>query len=319
MKTINDEEIAAMVLALGAFGCGSGSSDDPGGSGTGGSAGSTATTEPAGPRPPEGPARAAVLRARRPGSGGGGSGTSGTGGAGGSAGSAGSAGTANGGGAGTAGTPSTEPFSFFVTSLKAMQDLAGDPGRIRRRPHLRRVGSRSGLRGADKICTEIAERSMPGNAKVWRAFLSVTDEGDGEPAFAIDRIGEGPWYDRLGRLVANTVEDLRNTRPNGADPDIVDDLPNEDGVPNHQPDPNAEEVDNHDILTGCDEVGELFSTDPGFTCNDWTSAVGSTGTPRVGHSWPRSGGPGGGGPGGGGGFSGESWTSALNEAGCAPE
>jgi hypothetical protein len=197
-----------------------------------------------------------------------------------------------------------------------MQELSGSQSGFGGDLTYGESGPGAGLRGADKICSEIAEKSMPGNNKVWRAFLSATAGEDGEPVFAIDRIGEGPWYDRLGRIVADTREDLRNTRPNGAHPDIVDDLPNEDGVPNHQPDPNAEEVDNHDILTGADEVGELYSTDPGFTCNDWTSAVGSTGTPRVGHSWPRSGG---GFPGGGGGdFSGESWTSALNEAGCAP-
>lgn len=322
MMTFDMKEIAAMVLALSALGC---SSDDPGTTGTGGGAGSSATTGAGGTASTGGSGAGAAAGTTGSGGGGvgsGGSGTSGTGGAGGNSGTSGSAGTSNGGGAGTGGEPSTEKFSFFVTSLKAMQDLAGDPAGFGGDLTYGETGAGAGLRGADKICTEIAERSMPGNNKVWRAFLSVTDGGDGQPLFAIDRIGEGPWYDRLGRVVANTVEDLRNTRPANADPDIVDDLPNEDGVPNHQPDPNAEEVDNHDILTGADEVGELYSMDPGFTCNDWTSAVGSTGTPRVGHSWPRSGGfgsgggPGGGGPGGD--FSGESWTSALNEAGCAP-
>jgi len=34
---------------------------------------------------------------------------------------------------------------------------------------------------------------MPGSGvKGWRAFLSTTTED------AIDRIGEGPWYDRVG-------------------------------------------------------------------------------------------------------------------------
>jgi hypothetical protein len=83
-------------------------------------------------------------------------------------------------------------------------------------------------------------------------------------------------------------------------------------------------------------MGQLFSTDWGFTCHDWTSKEGRDGTPRVGHSWPRMGFPGG--PGGfpfpfpmagtggggrpGGGPSGigdlNNWMSALNEAGCAP-
>ena len=156
--------------------------------------------------------------------------------------------------AGASGTPAlpvpTERFSFFVTSYAAMQRLSGTQagfgGDLR-------YGEADGLAGADKICTEIAEASMPGaGGKGWRAFLSVTRGPSGGPVHAIDRIGSGPWYDRLGRLVAMTKQDLLTTRPTGADPAIVDDLPNEDGVPNHQPDPNQEEVDNHDFLTGSD-------------------------------------------------------------------
>jgi hypothetical protein len=186
--------------------------------------------------------------------------------------------------------------------------------------------------------------------------LSATQGEDGEPVDAITRVGEGPWYDRVGRLVAANKQDLAQERPAGADEAIVDDLPNEDGVPNHAPEPMAGEVDNHDVLTGTDTEGKLFSEDPGSTCNDWTSAVGDTGRPRCGHSWPRRGGPNdlpitgpggmmfngeggsdslgsGGGPmnitdgptiGVGGGppqgnlGSGDNWMSALDEAGCAP-
>ena len=118
----------------------------------------------------------------------------------------------------------------------------------------------------------------------------------------------------------------------------MNDLPNEDGVPNQSPDGTP--VDNHDILTGSDEQGHLYGDDEdaswGATCHDWTSAVGSDGTPRVGHSWPRDfgdfpGGPPPGGFGGSGGFPGmpggwggldigdtNNWMSALTEAGCAP-
>jgi hypothetical protein len=59
------------------------------------------------------------------------------------------------------------------------------------------------------------------------------------------------------------------------------------------------------MLTGSDATGRFY--DSTATCLDWTSAVGNTeleGKPRVGHSWPRTGGGGGlGFPGGGaGGF-----------------
>ena len=188
------------------------------------------------------------------------------------------------------GTTPMEPFSFFVTSYAALQRLSGSAdgfgGDLR-------YGESDGLAGADKICTEIAESSLPGSGrKRWRAFLSVTSGAEGEPVNAIDRIGTGPWYDRVGRLVAQNVADLINERPLGADPAIINDLPNEDGVPNQAPDGKA--VDNHDTLTGSDAQGRIYKVDDlGPTCHDWTSSVGTDGRPRVGHSWPRSVGGGG--------------------------
>lgn len=224
--------------------------------------------------------------------------------------------------------PKLEPFSFFVTSYAALTELSGSAdgfgGDLR-------YGEADGLAGADKICTEIAEKSMAGaKRKRWRAFLSVTAGPDGSPVHAIDRVGEGPWYDRLGRLVAMTRTDLLAPRPKG-DPVISDNLPNEHGVPNHDPDGTGE-VDNHDILTGTNKDGQLYSPDWANTCHDWTSSVGSDGRPRVGHSWPRDfknfdptkAGfmpPPGGFPKGGfmipADVDGVNWMSSLNEAGCA--
>ncbi|HNN92275.1 MAG TPA: hypothetical protein PKI03_08405, partial [Pseudomonadota bacterium] len=133
----------------------------------------------------------------------------------------------------------TSKFSFFVTSLKALQALSGNPNGFGGDLRYGETGANAGLRGADKICAAIAERSQPGaGKKTWRAFLSATNDGTGNPVHAIDRVGPGPWYDRLGRLFANTKTDLVATRPVGADPAIQNDFPNEDGVPNHQPDPN---------------------------------------------------------------------------------
>jgi hypothetical protein len=103
-------------------------------------------------------------------------------------------------------------------------------------------------------------------------------------------------------------------RPLNADPEIKNDFPNEDGVPNHQPVLTQPQVDNHDMITGCGEDGRLYSSRA--NCLDWTSALGSNtleGKPRVGHSWPRGTGwpilpPG----------SMENWISCLDESGCAP-
>lgn len=142
---------------------------------------------------------------------------------------------------------------------------------------------------------------MPGSsAKGWRAFLSTV----AGPVNAKDRIGAGPWYDRTGRLVAANLADLLGARPTGADPVIVNDLPNEDGVPNHQPVAASPAVDNHDVLTGSTVAGLLDAASMGNTCNDWTSKVGSTGKPRVGHSWVAA--------------ASSSWMSAHLTGGCAP-
>ena len=202
-------------------------------------------------------------------------------------------------------------FSFFVTSLKALQELSGNPQGFGGDLRFGETGANAGIRGADKLCATIAERSMAGaTAKQWRAFLSAANDGTGAAVHAIDRIGNGPWYDRLGRVLAPTRADLMFIRPQNGDAVIRNDFPNEDGVPNHRPDLTMPQVDNHDMLTGSNQQGrfEAGSGSSGRTCLDWTAAVGNKaleGSPRVGHSWPR-------------GDTGmiNSWISSLIESGC---
>jgi hypothetical protein len=204
-------------------------------------------------------------------------------------------------------------FSFFVTSLKAMRDFSGNQLGFGGDLRYGETGAGAGLRGADKICAAIAERSLAGSgSRTWRAFLSATADENSKQVNAIDRVGNGPWYDRLGRVVAKTKTDLLSTRPATADTTIKNDLPNEDGVPNHNPD--GTKVDNHDILTGTNASGKLYGSKS--TCLDWTSKLGNKtteGVPHCGHSWPT-----GGGGGGGGGDGMSNWMSALDEAGCSP-
>ena len=206
--------------------------------------------------------------------------------------------------------PTTLPhFSFFVTSVKALQELSGNPQGFGGDLRFGETGPGAGLRGADKLCATIAERSMPGaGAKQWRAFLSASNDGNGNVVNAIQRIGPGPWYDRLGRMLAPDVASLMGIRPAGGDATIKNDFPNEDGVLNHNPDGTGN-VDNHDMLTGTNLQG-MFEG-PTRTCLDWTANAGDEaleGEPRVGHSWPR-------------GNTGmiNSWMSSLIESGCAPE
>jgi hypothetical protein len=204
-------------------------------------------------------------------------------------------------------------FSFFVTSLRAVRELSGSQNGFGGDLRHGETGAGAGLRGADKICAAIAERSMPGaSAKQWRAFLSVTADESGNSVNAVDRIGGGPWYDRLGRLFANDKSELTYDRPLNAATALKNDFPNEDGVPNHNPDLTGN-VDNHDMLTGSNARGQLYGASA--TCKDWTTSDGSSanGRPRVGHSWPTAGG---GGPGGGSNGM-ANWMSALDEAGCA--
>lgn len=190
-------------------------------------------------------------------------------------------------------------------------------------------GDLGGLAGADAICQRVAASTSACQVnKLWHAFLSTSTVD------ARDRIGPGPWYDRLGRLLATDLAHLLTERPTGADPAIVNDFPNENGIPNHNPDMTGN-VDNHEILTGTGIDGRVHGQEPvaqgcldggidgavpgsstacgpdaetwtveKATCWNWTSNE-PQGCPRVGHSWPRK-------------ASGRSWISVWNEGGCAP-
>jgi hypothetical protein len=246
-----------------------------------------------------------------------------------------SGGAGAGGSAGKSGqtctTGESNCFSFFVTSRARLFALAekfngstsGWGGDLR-------YGTGDGLMGADKICTEIAEASLPGNKKTWKAFLSTSSVN------AIDRVGAGPWYDRLNRIIANNRTELTATRPGGiTNSTILHNLPNEDGTPHHNEEAGCTTLnqcaDNHDVLTGSDSDGKVCtastcsgmlnmpggggSTITDWTCNNWTSAAKVAGSqPRVGHTWPTSAGIGGGSNPG----QGDDWISWLDEGGCLP-
>jgi len=105
-------------------------------------------------------------------------------------------------------------------------------------------------------------------ARTWRAYLS-TQEADGVPAVnARDRIGNGPWYNAKGELIAKNVEDLhgdierdRNNLHKGSALD-------EYGEPIKG---RGEQPNEHDILTGSDSHGRAFLPGADRTCVNWTS------------------------------------------------
>jgi hypothetical protein len=170
-------------------------------------------------------------------------------------------------------------FSFFVVSLERIKAWGGPNGL---------GGNLGGLAGADAKCQEAAE--AVGSCRTWRAFLSATDDGTGKPVNAIDRIGDGPWYNVNGLLVAEDKARLLEQRPAAAT-DVVfndgwKDWPFNECLTTELGNCNLSYGDSHDTLTGSNRQGELFSTDKRYTCNDWTSTDVKVQLP-VGHSWNR--------------------------------
>jgi hypothetical protein len=133
--------------------------------------------------------------------------------------------------------------SFFVTS--------SNPGS---------GGNLGGLEGADAHCQALAESAGLGG-KTWRAYLSTSTVD------ARDRIGDGPWYNVDGVMIAASVEQLHGDNNLTAETAIDENgdtpayLVMVDGQPQRAGDSLV-----HDILTGTNEDGTAHE----LTCNDWT-------------------------------------------------
>lgn len=183
---------------------------------------------------------------------------------------------------------STGNFSFFVTSLATMRSQSGSQDGF--------GGNLGGLAGADQICQNAAAAVGAGD-KTWRAFLSTYNNGT--PINAIDRIGNGPWYDKNGRLIAMNKAGLTSGNRPAGDAQTVSDLPDENGTPLTQ------FGDTHDIMTASTTAGTFEGTSATNSCNDWTSSgAGTANTVRCGHSWPAQ--------------SGQHWIRAHQLRGCSP-
>lgn len=210
-------------------------------------------------------------------------------------------------------------FSFFTTSQQGLFSLPAGARAPAPSPLEGFGGNLGGIAGADEICTMLAQRSNPGDTKVWRAFLSTTGMFGSPREDAIDRIGNGPWYDFEGRKFADDLAGLMpepelDGRPSGADPQLAAMFTGENGERMRE----DTSVDNHDVLTGSDRYGRLFDDGEAgvvATCEDWTSstrrgrpgrATGTGGQVPVGHSWPRSN------------ADGRHWISEHTVNGCEP-
>jgi hypothetical protein len=122
-----------------------------------------------------------------------------------------------------------------------------------------------GLAGADQHCAALAKQANLPNRQ-WRAYLSTTGQGS---VNARDRIGNGPWYNVKGQLIAQNVNDLHSDKAMINNDTALDERGqtiNGEGRPNR-----------HDILTGSTVEGR--ATD--MTCNNWTSS--GMGSAMLGH------------------------------------
>ncbi|MBX2848528.1 MAG: hypothetical protein KTR16_09410 [Acidiferrobacterales bacterium] len=172
--------------------------------------------------------------------------------------------------------PST---SFFITSIGL-----GDGANL------------GGLAGADAHCEDLSQEMNIGG-KGWRAYLSTTGEVG---VNARDRIGNGPWYNASGEIVASSVQNLHSednmlNRATG--------LSERAGVIPGR----GDEVNKHDILTGSTVDGVALNGEGDTTCSNWTSNS-EQGAALVGH-YDRT----------GGGENPTSWNHAHASRGCSQE
>ncbi|MCC6340722.1 MAG: lectin [Bryobacterales bacterium] len=178
-----------------------------------------------------------------------------------------------------------QPMTFFVTSTGA-----GDGANL------------GGLEGADAHCQKLAAAAGAGG-RAWRAYLSTAAAGGAPAVNARDRIGQGPWHNAKGTMIARDLAHLHGdtldlartgnliTKNNaltesGALVNGVGDKPNM-----------------HDILTGTQPDGRAYTDGADHTCKNWTSN--GAGTAQLGHS-DRNGG-------------GISWNSTHPSRGCSQE
>lgn len=155
-----------------------------------------------------------------------------------------------------------------------------------------------GLEGADGFCMLLAEAAGV-EGKEWAAYLSATAEGDAPAINARDRIGNGPWHNSKGVLIANNVDELHSDKANLTKESSLNEMG--EMVNGRGDTPNR-----HDILTGSTADGFLFVAEEDGTCSNWTSST--TGNARVGHHDRQ-----------GGGENPTSWNSAHASRGCSGE
>ena len=160
-----------------------------------------------------------------------------------------------------------QPMGFFITSVGK-----GDGANL------------GGLAGADEHCQALA-RAAGAGSRTWHAYLSAAAAAGQPPVNARDRIGNGPWYNAKGALIAWNVADLHGDNQRDRNSINKEFALNEKGLPVNG---RGDTPNQHDILTGSDSFGRVVvGSAANTTCNNWTSNA--AGSAIVGHH-DRSGG-----------------------------
>jgi hypothetical protein len=137
-------------------------------------------------------------------------------------------------------------------------------------------GNLGGLAGADRHCQTLAQ-AVGAGGRTWHAYLSTSAVGAQPAVNARDRIGQGPWQNATGVVIAHDVDELHGHNNLNKQTALT-----EKGEPVNG---RGDTPNRHDILTGSQLDGRAF---PGhdelgedMTCHNWTSS--SEGAAMVGH------------------------------------
>lgn len=150
----------------------------------------------------------------------------------------------------------TPPMSFFVTSA--------NPGR---------GGDLGGLAGADAYCEALAAQADAPSGRTWRAYLSTTASDGAAGVNARDRIGQGPWYNAKGALIARDVQALHEANHLDKETALT-----EKGEPVSG---RGDAINLHDMLTGSMPEGLAVAGPEDTTCGNWSRS--GEGSAIVGH------------------------------------
>ncbi len=147
-------------------------------------------------------------------------------------------------------------MTFFVTSAGSGQ--GADLG---------------GLEGADRHCQELADAVGAGSHS-WRAYLSTQPAGGAPAINARDRIGQGPWQNVKGVVIARDLDELHGENHL----DKASALTEQGLVVNGR----GDQPNRHDMLTGSQPDGTAFAAGEDRTCGNWTLS-GAEGAAMLGH------------------------------------